>query len=283
MWRIENDTHKASCSDTDNRDGEDPSEEDPSESPPVEGAPITIAHGDAKSGTDDAHGGGYWETIVGSEDDGDCRSQFHRETTRGRVESQAVTDDTHNVVAVGCETDDDHCTTEDENPDGDWGVFSSDGSVGPDIVDNGVGTDGVGDVVGAVGERCSAGGHYLEEGVEMFGAVIVLGDTSVHGVQTSRIRATFTGLKLKDIDGCSVSENGGDLIADDDPEVPGQKPGAFDGVWVSRFSGMGGCGSARRGTARGGMGLFDISTFTVGASDWYSGGCACVGASIKVV
>ena len=80
------------------------------------------------------------------------------------------------VVTVGGETDDDHGSSEREDPDGRLGL-GCEGSGGlPDGVDGRVWADGVGDVIGSVGERGSAGGHDLEERVQVLGLVRVLLD-----------------------------------------------------------------------------------------------------------
>jgi hypothetical protein len=97
VWRIENyppgtskistsrgtperdHVHDASGSDTYNRDSQDPPKEDPPESPPIERTPIPIAKRNTKGGTDNAHGRRHGQSIVGGENDGDRRAQFHGE------------------------------------------------------------------------------------------------------------------------------------------------------------------------------------------------------------
>ena len=78
------------------------------------------------------------------------------------------------VVSISGKTNDDHGTTKGQHPDGSVGVLTRRGSSGPNVVDGGEWTDGVGDVVGAVGERLGAGSHDLKERVHVFGFVRVL-------------------------------------------------------------------------------------------------------------
>lgn len=77
----------------------------------------------------------------------------------------------HDVVAVGPKADDDSGGAEDEDPDGDGGFLGQFAGV-PDEVDGGEGADGIGDVIGAVGEGSHGGGQDLQEGIEMFGLVV---------------------------------------------------------------------------------------------------------------
>lgn len=119
-------------------------------------------------------------TKTGRQNDGASSTQLHRETTSGRVERQSVTQVAHDVVSVGPDTEGDTSTTEAENPDWDFGLASGDRAGVPDLVDSGVRTDGVGDVVGTVGEGGSAGGHDLHERVQELGLVVVVLDAGVH-------------------------------------------------------------------------------------------------------
>lgn len=98
----------------------------------------------------------------------DGGSKLHGESTRGRVKGKVVSEDLHDVVTVGGElleagersakrlgevtpestthSDDDHGSSKDEDPDGDGVLRGGELSSGPDLVDGGVGTDGVGDL-----------------------------------------------------------------------------------------------------------------------------------------
>jgi hypothetical protein len=89
------------------------------------------------------------------------------------VQGDLVTERTHDVVAVCPETDDNGGATEGENPEGNRdfaGYFAG----GPDEVDGGIGANGVGDIVGTVGEGGGGGSHDLQERVCVFGAVVVV-------------------------------------------------------------------------------------------------------------
>jgi hypothetical protein len=80
----------------------------------------------------------------------------------------------HDVIPVSNETERDHQRENGELPDG-HGGFGSGGVAGrPAGVDDGPGTDGVADVVSAVGERGGASGEDLDERVGVFDFVGVL-------------------------------------------------------------------------------------------------------------
>jgi len=98
----------------------------------------------------------------------DGGSKLHRESTGGRLEGEVVSEDLHDVVTVGSEllvrraksaraesvegggrethSNDEHGSSEDENPDGNGVLLGGELSGGPDVVDGGVGADGVGDL-----------------------------------------------------------------------------------------------------------------------------------------
>ena len=151
------------------------------------GHTVAVAKRDSESGARNAHGSGDGNAVLRSEDDGDGgawskrssqrgvlsvnlsskRTELHGESTRRRHEGDLVTEDGHDVVAVwrrrerqqqsrskrrgertGSESNHEHGSTEGEDPDGDGTLGSSRVSSRPDLVDDGVGTDGVGDIVG---------------------------------------------------------------------------------------------------------------------------------------
>lgn len=87
------------------------------------------------------------------------------------MKGDLVTESAHNVVPICPETNDDTGTTECEDPKRD-GNLAADLRGRPDEVDGGIWADGVGDIVGAVGERGSRGGQDLEERVGVLGAVV---------------------------------------------------------------------------------------------------------------
>lgn len=238
---------KTSGGSTSDGDGEDPSEEDPSESAVVDGLGSGRDETDTGSGTGDAHGGGDGDTVLRGEEDGDGGSELHGETTGWGHESELVSELGHDVVTVGGETDDDHSTTESKNPGGGGRVLGGDGAVGPDVVDGSEGTDGVGNIVGAVGERVGACSENLEERVEVLSLVAVLGGLLVHVAETGGVRAF--GLHGVDVLGDTVGENAEELVADNDPEVLGKDPWALDLVLVALEvgEGSGGAGARRLG------------------------------------
>lgn len=118
-------------------------------------------------------------TKTGGQDNGDNRSQFHRETAGRRHQRNSVTQVSHDVVAISPETDDDAGTTKAENPDGDFRLLTRNKTGVPDLVDGGIGTDGIGNIVCSVNKRGGSGSHDLEEGVEVLGLVVKVCSTSV--------------------------------------------------------------------------------------------------------
>lgn len=239
---------------------------DPCNSLPVDCLGVTVAKSNTDGGTSDAHGGGDGETVLGSENDGNGGSKFHRESTRGRVKSDVVTESTHDVVTVSGESDDDAGSSHDEDPDGNGRLLFGEGAGGPAVVDDGVGTDGVGDIVGSVGEGSAASGQDLDErvhwesdreragvsqttsqsidltpkgkqGLTVLNLVGVLLGTSEDFGHLLRVGGTLTtGLSSVNIERSTVSEdldNEGDgLVTSNDVEVLGFCPGANDGVLV---------------------------------------------------
>ncbi|CAG8748478.1 3449_t:CDS:1, partial [Acaulospora colombiana] len=112
------DSHEATGCYTSNGNGQDPSKYDPSQSLPVERADyqkssiptlnvpktrirtIAIAQANTQSGTGDAHGSRDRNTILRSENDSNSRSQFHRISTRRRLEGKSVAQHTHDIIAI---------------------------------------------------------------------------------------------------------------------------------------------------------------------------------------
>jgi len=119
---VEDDAHQAAGKRSNDWDSEDPTKEDPAKSAPVDRAQVTIAQRNTHGSTSNAHGSGYGETILRGKDNGDGSAKFHGETTRGGVEGDLVTEDLHDVVTIGSETENNHGTTEGEGPDGNGGL-----------------------------------------------------------------------------------------------------------------------------------------------------------------
>ena len=57
------------------------------------------------------------------------------------MESDPVSENPHDVVSVGSETNDQQSRSVNEGPDGNVGLLSSDSSRTPDVVDNGERSD----------------------------------------------------------------------------------------------------------------------------------------------
>lgn len=129
---IDDDAADASRENAGDGKGDDPAHVDPGNHAPVDTPPGARAKTDTNGGASDALGGGDGElcrivvslllkteavvvrelTKSGGKDDGDGSSQFHGETTRGRVESQAVTQVAHDVVTISPDTEGNTSTTE---------------------------------------------------------------------------------------------------------------------------------------------------------------------------
>ena len=135
--------------------------------------------------------------------------------------SDLVTHDLHNVVAVSDETERE-CSREDgELPDG-YGCLGLRGfACVPRAVDDGPGTDGVSDVVGAVGEGGGAGGEDLDEGVGVLDFVGVFLCVAVDTLHAAAFGcAVDTSLRGVDVVVYSVEgaddEHGGDTLQGDE-------------------------------------------------------------------
>lgn len=151
-------------------------------------------------------------TKAGGENDSASSTKLHGETTRRRVKGQTVAKNLHDVVTVGPDTKSNTGTTEAENPNRDSRLGTLKRARAPDLVDGGIGTNGVGDIVSTVGERGGTGSHDLDEGVEVLGLVVVVRDV---GVDSSKI-ASEDGLIL----GLHVD----DVLVDTAEEEPLDKP-----------------------------------------------------------
>jgi len=109
--RVDDNTNQATRDNTSNREGNDPAHVDPGDHAPVDRPPGTVAETNTDSGTGDTLGGRNRELELGGHDDCNCRTKLHCETTRGRVQSDAVTQVAHDVVAVRPEADNEGHTT----------------------------------------------------------------------------------------------------------------------------------------------------------------------------
>ena len=229
---VENDAHKTTTGDRGDGDRKDPAQEDPAKCPPVDSLPAARDESDTGGGTHDAHGGGDWEGVLRGKQDSDGRSKLHGETSGWRHEGDSVTDSAHDLVSVSGETDDDHRTTESQGPGLSRGVLGE-GSVLPDVVDSREWTDGIGSVVGTVGEGVGAGGKNLEEGEQVFGLVTVLRGLLVHESDTFGLgRSTGTTLHVVDVDSGAVQQTSEELVSEEDPDVLGHVPASNDRVLV---------------------------------------------------
>lgn len=149
------------------------------------------------------------------------------------MESNLVTERAHDVVAVCPETDDDTGTTECEDPEWD-GDLGADLGGGPDEVNGGVGADGVGDVVGAVGERGGRGSEDLEERVGILGTVVVVLAGSVNLLNVAReeipVLLLIDNVLLDTVEGSEL-----DPVEGDGGSVPGSRRGALLGLGELAF------------------------------------------------
>ena len=67
---------------------------------PINRAPVAITQADSNRRTSDALRCRYGQGQTCGHDDSHGRAKFHREATRGRVQSDAVTQIAHDVVSV---------------------------------------------------------------------------------------------------------------------------------------------------------------------------------------
>ena len=126
----------------------------------------------------------------------------------------------HDVVAVGDETERDHQGEDGELPDWDGSLGRCGVAGRPAGVDDGPGTDGVADVVGAVGERGGASGENLDERVGVLDFVGVLLGVSIDaghaGALGSAGGATLGGVDVvvQTVEG-AADDVGGNSFRDD--------------------------------------------------------------------
>ena len=126
----------------------------------------------------------------------------------------------HDVVAVGDETERDHQGEDGELPDWDGSLGRCGVAGRPAGVDDGPGTDGVADVVGAVGERGGASCKNLDERVGVLDFVgVLLGvsiDTGHAGALGSAGGTTLGGVDIvvKTVKG-AADDVGGDSLGYD--------------------------------------------------------------------
>ena len=108
------------------------------------------------------------------------------------MESNAVTEHAHEVVAVEPEADGESRSSVRENPDWDCGLGR--GNVGlPDGEDGGEWTDGVGDIVGTMGKGGGRCGQNLEEGVGVLGLVVVVWCGIVDALEVTDEQGVLSG------------------------------------------------------------------------------------------
>jgi hypothetical protein len=69
----------------------------------------------------------------------------------------------------------------------------------PDLVDGGIRSDGVGDVVGTVGERGGTGSHDLNKSKQVLGLVVVVRNVGVDGRKISSENGLLLGLHVDDV------------------------------------------------------------------------------------
>lgn len=100
---------------------------------------------------------------------------------------------------TGGQSDDNHSTTKDKNPDWDRAVLARDLSGIPDFKDGRVWADGIGDIVGTVSKGSSASGQDLEEGIQVLGLVVILRSAEMDSMQSLSF-SFFTTLQFVDID-----------------------------------------------------------------------------------
>lgn len=195
--------------------------------------PVPIAERDTDSGSGDAHGGRDGDTVLRRENDGDRSTELHGEAARGGDQGDSVTQDGHDVVTVSGQTEDQGGSSVDEHPDLDVRVLAGGETKLPSVVDDREGTDGVGQVVGSVGERGGATGEDLHKGVGVLGLVVVLRGSAVDGGHLgSFLFVTLLGLKSVNVDHRTVAEHlpgeGQDGVSKDDPDVSRGQGESFD-------------------------------------------------------
>jgi hypothetical protein len=172
MGRVERHNHEQTRNKTSTRQGDDPTGEDEADLLPVDSLEVKVAEGNTNRSTSQTLSGGDGESEAGSEEDGDGSAELHAETTGRRDLGDFVAESADNVVAVEPEAETEQETSDDEDPDGRVGFLGDDarrvGVVGTDP-----GADGVGYVVGSVGNGHHHGRGYLGVRPQMLDAVVV--------------------------------------------------------------------------------------------------------------
>lgn len=172
-----------------NRHSQYPPPKNPHRHPPIHSLPIPITQPDGDRRANNTLRSTHWQSQATGQKHRQRTPQFHAEPPAGGVQGQSVAEVFHHVVAPGGEADNDGEAAEGECPDG-HGDGRGDGVGLPDEVDCCQWADGVGDVVGAVGEGLRCRGQDLEEGVEVFGLVVVVGGAGVHPLESFCARVT---------------------------------------------------------------------------------------------
>jgi hypothetical protein len=72
-----------------------------------------------------------------------------------------------------------------QNPDRDRRLATLKATSSPDLIDGGIRTNSVGNIVGTVSERSSTSSHDLHKGVEVLSAVVIVSNVSVNLIQVS--------------------------------------------------------------------------------------------------
>lgn len=174
MRAVEQDAHGATTNKTSDRNSHEPRENQKTNSLPVNSLEGTVAQTNTDGSASDAHGSRDREGVLREDEDGDGSTKFHGGTTRRRVVGDLVTHDLHDVVSVGDETNADGQRHDGNLPHGDGSLLLGSLTGRPGGVHDGPGTDGVTDIVGAMGEGGSAGSDDLDKGVEVLDLVGVL-------------------------------------------------------------------------------------------------------------
>lgn len=253
---VDGKSHEAAADETGNGDGHDPREEEKAESLPVDGPPGTVAETDTDGGAGDAHGGGDGEGVLGEDENGDGGTHLHGGTTARGVVGELVTHDCndslafsvfklewwgwgwicfsrltlHDVVTVSDETDANHGSSNSKLPVRNIGLGGARLTSRPSSVHTSPDTDGVTNIIGAMGKGGGASSDDLDVGVEMLDLVGVLGGVAVDALHANTLGGTLDAdLRGVDVIVGTVEEGdddlGGDAL-DDGDEVVGLVDGA---------------------------------------------------------
>eukprot|EP00961_Rhodomonas_salina_P277250 3746552-Rhodomonas_salina.1 len=140
---------------------DDPAAEDLEEELPVDGVDVAVAQAHAGGGAGEAVRGGDGEAEAREDHDGEHCAELDAEAARGRLQRQPVPERGHDVVPHRDEADVQRDPAEQHDPDRD-GSFAAEVAGGVDEPDGGEGREGVGDVVGAVGDGEEEAGRELQ-------------------------------------------------------------------------------------------------------------------------